>query len=297
MNLSILITTNNRIDELKQTLAVNSELFNNEKIEVIIYDDGCTDGTFSYVKENHPQIKLLRNKKQKGLIYCRNILLNTTKAEYAISLDDDAHFLNRDTPELIEEYFKHNPACGLISCRIIWSKENTAYIEHSETPHRVIDYVGCGHVWRMEAWRAIPDYPEWYIFYGEEDFASSQLFKNQIEIHYVPDLFVQHRVDMQVRKNNGDSEIRMRRSLRAGWFNYFTFLPFSTAFKGLLSSLKNKGKRIFKKGEWLWLKILALALADLIKNSPRIKDARNPFTKSEFALRKNIPKTTMYWKP
>jgi hypothetical protein len=38
-------------------------------------------------------------------------------------------------------------------------------------------FVGCGHVWRMDAWRTIENYPEWFYFYGEEDFASYLLFK------------------------------------------------------------------------------------------------------------------------
>jgi hypothetical protein len=25
-------------------------------------------------------------------------------------------------------------------------------------------FVGCGHVWRMDAWRTIENYPEWFIF-------------------------------------------------------------------------------------------------------------------------------------
>jgi hypothetical protein len=36
----------------------------------------------------------------------------------------------------------------------------------------VKSFVGCGHAWRMKAWHEIPNYPEWFEFYGEENYAS-----------------------------------------------------------------------------------------------------------------------------
>ena len=129
------------------------------------------------------------------------------------------------TSDIIERYFNVNQKCGVISCRIFWGKLLPDNFESNEKPGRVKGFVGCGHVWNMKSWRDIPNYPDWFVFYGEEDFASFHLFKNNWEINYVPEILIQHRVDNKSRKNSKDFRLRMRRSLRSGWYLYFLFYP------------------------------------------------------------------------
>ncbi|WP_258931972.1 glycosyltransferase family 2 protein [Flavobacterium oreochromis] len=103
---SILITTKNRLVDLKVTLENLSLLINNEEVECLVYDDASTDGTFDFIKRNYPKIILLRNNKTLGLIHNRNILLEKCNGEYAISIDDDLHFLTPENPlEVIETFF------------------------------------------------------------------------------------------------------------------------------------------------------------------------------------------------
>jgi hypothetical protein len=64
-------------------------------------------------------------------------------------------------------------------------------------------FAGGAHAWRMSAWRQIPDYPSWFIFHGEEDFAAYEMFKKRLEIHYLPSVLVHHRVDLKARKKTG----------------------------------------------------------------------------------------------
>jgi len=195
---AILISTKNRCDDVLFTLG-KIECLLNDKVTCTLFDDGSTDGTSEKVRQHFPQISLLRNETSKGYIYCRNKMLNDTDADFAISLDDDAHFLSPNPIEVINLYFRENPKCGLLAARIFWGKQAPSNTETKEVASKVKSYIGCGHIWRMEAWRDIPDYPEWFGFYGEENFASLQLFKNNWEILYVPALFVQHRVDMKER--------------------------------------------------------------------------------------------------
>ena len=94
---SILITTKNRLGDLKATLNQLTNLIENHDIEFIICDDGSTDDTSSFIKSNYKRIQLINNSKSKGLIFSRNRLLNLTRAKYAISLDDDAHIVSRNS--------------------------------------------------------------------------------------------------------------------------------------------------------------------------------------------------------
>jgi len=69
---SILITTRNRLEELKYTLNTLKYLIVRPDVECIICDDGSTDGTSGNIKEYYPEVTLIQNKKSKGLIYSRN---------------------------------------------------------------------------------------------------------------------------------------------------------------------------------------------------------------------------------
>ena len=294
---SILISTKNRCGDLLLTLSKIKHLLN-QNVTCVVFDDGSTDETSEKVKSNFPQVTLLRNQTSKGYIYCRNKMLNETDADFAISLDDDAHFLTENPIEIITEYFAKNPNCGLIATRIFWSKTAPENTNDNEIPQKVKSYVGCGHVWRMKAWRDIPNYPEWFQFYGEENFASFQLFKTKWEIQYVPELLVLHRVDLKERtKSNNDFAFRYRRSLRADWFNFFLFFPISKIPRKLSYSIWMQCKSKIFKGDFKVIKPLFLAIFDLIANFPKLIKHRNALTSEEFNNYLKLNEAKIYWKP
>jgi len=167
---TILITTKNRKSDLTFTLGKIQYLLDKENVNCIICDDGSIDGTSIYIQDNFPEIQLITNSESKGLIYSRNRLLGLVTTEFAISIDDDAHFITKDPLEIIQKSFYENSKVGLLSFRIFWGLQEPETSHSHETSHRVKSFVGCGHVWRMSAWRDIPDYPSWFVFYGEEDF-------------------------------------------------------------------------------------------------------------------------------
>lgn len=293
---SILITTKNRLEDLKITLNQISSLLNRNDVECIICDDGSTDGTSHFIEQEYQEIKLLKNKKSKGLIFSRNRLLDITKAEYAITLDDDAHIVSENPLEVIEDFFFNNSKCAVIACRIFWGKELPIHLAHKQKNTRVKGYVGCGHVWRMAAWKTIPNYPDWFIFYGEEEFASYQLFKKQWGIWYLPDILVQHRVDVKARKQNKDYTIRLRRSLRAGWYLYFMFYPIQLIPRKFLYTVWIQLKLKVFRGDFKALIAIIAALLDVVINSPKLINKKKRLSLSEFRAYQDLEDTKIYWK-
>lgn len=224
-------------------------------------------------------------------------MLNETKSEFAISLDDDAHFVNKNSLESIRNYFEENVHCGLLALRIFWGLDEPNSIFSNEKPHRVQGFVGCAHVWRMQAWRDIPNYPEWFVFYGEEEFASYQLFKKNWEIHYLPEVLVNHRVNVKSRRNNADYTIRLRRSLRSGWYLFFLFYPLKTIPREMVYSLWIQFKIKVFKGDFKALLAIGLALCDLVWNIPKIMKKSNRLTQKEYESYNQLPETKLYWQP
>lgn len=295
--ISILITTKNRLADLKITLANLAEFITDSTVECMVYDDGSSDGTSVFIKEQYPNIIFFRNEVSKGYMYNRNYLLNNCSGDFAISLDDDAHFLSENVVENIENYFENHPKCGVIACRIFWGKTAPTSIVTKEVAQRVKGFVGCGHVWNMQAWREIPNYPEWFVFYGEEEFASYQLFKKGWEGHYVPELLVQHRVEVKTRKNDSDYAQRQRRSFRSGWYLYLLFYPWSVIPKKMAYTLWVQIKTKVLKGDGRATKGLVLALFDVIIHMPRLLKESNRFTAEEYKKYSNLEPTKIYWRP
>jgi glycosyltransferase involved in cell wall biosynthesis len=295
---AIHITTKNRLDDLVFTLQQIKSLLDRVDTQCVIFDDGSTDGTSNYLKENFPQVMLHRNEISKGYIFCRNKMLNETKAEYAVSLDDDAHFLSENPLQNIESHFKQNPDCGLIAFRIFWGKAAPENMATNETAERVKSFVGCGHAWRMTAWRSIPNYPEWFGFYGEELFASLQLFRRKLEVHFVPKVLIQHRVDMQARKSNAaDFKTRFRNSLRADWYNYFLFYPFLPRYKKWLYSVKMQfTTKIFNGKTELFFPLMG-AFWDVVSNTQNIRGWKFVMTREEYQNFMKLPEAKIFWKP
>lgn len=223
-------------------------------------------------------------------------MLKSTTAKYAISLDDDSQFLSDQVLENIEKYFSKHKKCGLIACRIFWGKQEPPLTVTLDRPTRVQGFVGCGHVWNMKAWRDIPDYPEWFKFYGEEEFASYQLFKKDWQVHYVPSILVQHRVEVKSRKSQKDYGIRLRRSLRAGWYNYILFLPWNEVPKRFLYTLYIQIKLKVFRGDIKAAKAVIQAMWDLLVHLPLLLIRSNRLSGDEFIQFQGIAKTKIYWK-
>lgn len=294
---SILITTKNRLTDLKETLNQLSRFIENDDVEFIICDDGSSDGTSNYIESNYNSIQLIKNTKSTGLIFSRNRLLNLTKAKYAITLDDDAHIVSINTLETIANIFESNKKCAVIAFRLFWGKILPNHINHTLANKRVKGFVGCGHVWRMDAWRSIPNYPDWFIFYGEEDFASFQLFKNNWEIWFVPDVLVHHRVDVKARKKDKDYITRLRRSLRSGWYMYVMFYPLAMIPKKFLYTLWIQFKIKVLKGNFKAFLAILYALGDFVISTPKLFKNANRLSKKEYNLYESLPDTKIYWKP
>ncbi|WP_162126226.1 glycosyltransferase family 2 protein [Flavobacterium phycosphaerae] len=295
---SIVITTKNRLDELKITLKKIDYLFKKNDVEVLLYDDGSNDGTSDYIKENYPGILLFRNEKAKGLIYNRNRLNKMAKGDYLISLDDDLHFLVQNPLEIIENYFEQNSRCGVVSFRIFWSKQEPESHFTNDQPEIVKSFAGGAHGFRKTAWDAIPDYPDWYEFYGEETFAAMNLFKRDWEVHYLPEILVNHRVELKKRAiANNDFGLRFRRAIRADWFNMLLLYPLSKIPRILLYSIWMQYKTKIFKGDFRVIKPLFLAKLDLITHFRKIVKYRNPLPLEVYQKYTKLKEAKIYWKP
>ena len=293
---SIVISTKNRLPDLKQTLQALEVYTKREDVELIICDDGSTDGTSHFLSENYPERSII-NATSKGLLPNRNKLNDLAKGLYVISLDDDANFLSENPLETIEDHFKTHPNCGMLALRIFWNKDVITNTSTSLKAIRVKGFVGCGHVWRKATWDNLPKYPEWFVFYGEEQFASYQLYKRGLEVHFLPTVLIHHRVDVKGRKKDKDYGVRLRRSLRSGWYLMFLFYPLSIIPRRFFYTLWVQFKTKVFRGDFVALWAIICAMSDVFINLPKLFTQSNRLSKSEFKQYNDLNDSIIFWKP
>ena len=88
--ITIGITSYNSIKTIKN--AINSALSQSWKNkEILIIDDFSEDGSWEIIKdfENYENIKIFRNEKNKGVGFCRNLLISNSNGKFLAFFDDD----------------------------------------------------------------------------------------------------------------------------------------------------------------------------------------------------------------
>ena len=295
--ISVLMATKNRLETLKITLAKSEFLIKNERVTFTVLDDGSSDGTFDFIKKTYPAINLIRNKKSRGILYCRNTLYNIVQTRYAITIDDDVNFLWEFQVDDIISFFDSHRDCSVMAFRIFWGKEFPKSCSTKENTCIVKSFGAGAHALRISSWNKISQLPDWFQFYGEEDFIAMELFKIGQYIHYTPHILVHHRVNLKSRKREKDYFTRSRRSLRSGWYLYFLFLPLRYIPRKFLYSLWMQLKLKVFKGDLKALAAILLALGDLGLNSPRLIKKRAPLNTSLYHKYRKLPEAKLYWTP
>ena len=93
---SVLITTKNRKEELRR--ALRSAFAQTVQPEVLVLDDGSTDGTAEMVRTEFPKTVLHSFAESKGYIVRRNEGARLATGDGIFSIDDDAEF---STPQVV----------------------------------------------------------------------------------------------------------------------------------------------------------------------------------------------------
>lgn len=297
--LSLLITTRNRRDELLRTLGIMLPVLPRAH-EVVLFDDGSTDGTSEAIARAFPQVRLISSRTSVGYITARNRLMAEARGDLALTLDDDAAIVTNDFSNLVRRHFGDHPGCAVAAFRIYWGSDLEVAAETSResgAPYRVNAFVGCGHVWRMDAWRSIPPYPAWFEFHGEENYAALQLLRKKWEVHYLPDVLVHHRIDRAARQADR-SLWRYRRQLRAGIFLMLLFYPWRVLPRYVGYSLWAQIQlRLYRERNLRALTALAWVAVTVMLNAPRIARERSSLTSSEWAAWQQLPDVPIYWQP
>jgi GT2 family glycosyltransferase len=93
---TVVITTKDRREVLDAAIA-SALGQRGARVEVLVVDDGSTDGTSAMVAERHPAARLVRSERSLGYIAQRNRAAAVARAPILVSIDDDARLTSPDT--------------------------------------------------------------------------------------------------------------------------------------------------------------------------------------------------------
>jgi GT2 family glycosyltransferase len=215
---TVVITTRNRVQELRSAIA--SALAQSGNPEVIVIDDGSSDRTADVVRQQFPSVRFVRSEHSLGYIVQRNRGARLASGEFVFSLDDDAIF---STPDVVAKTMQdfENERIGAVAIPYIEPHKTNRVLQQ---PPDNIDvwvtntFVGTAHAVRREIFLALGGYRESLFHQGEEsDFCVRMLAagyvvrrgRSAIIEHYESSHRDFRRVDMYGRRNN----------LLFGWHN------------------------------------------------------------------------------
>lgn len=166
MDASFVIVNYNRKEELFITINKTKELIKNSKyqFEIVIVDNGSTDGSAEAVAASFPDVVLIANKVNVGAP-AWNFGFEKAKGNYFIILDDDSH-IESGLDEALS-YIDANPKIGVLALNIL-TGPYTSKDWRMQEGKNIIGFIGCGAIFRKETYKKIGGYADWIFLYVNE---------------------------------------------------------------------------------------------------------------------------------
>jgi len=166
---TVVVTTRNRCDELARLLPTLVD--QTADAEILVVDDGSTDGTPELVRTHFPQVRLERSESPLGYIVQRTRAAQLARAPVIVSVDYDAVLPSPRTLEQTLADFDH-PRIGSVAIPFVDVRPSGELLlqQAPEGPGRWLtsSYVGTAHAVRRDVFLAVGGYRAALIHQAEE---------------------------------------------------------------------------------------------------------------------------------
>jgi len=166
---TVVIATRNRKEDLCKCLA--SVFGQSVPLQVLVLDDGSTDGTHELVREKFPKCEVHRSEISSGYIVQRNRAASLAQGAIIFSLDDDAEF---STSLVVEQTLREfgDPRVGVVAVPFVNVNQSPAV--HQRAPegegiYATYSYVGTAHALRKDVFLGLGGYRELLVHQSEEE--------------------------------------------------------------------------------------------------------------------------------
>lgn len=242
MQISFLIVTKNRPEDLALTLKKLKSLMDFSIHEVLVFIDGCSKT--ETITNDFDWVNWTVSKKSISASPARHILYKKAQGDLFVGLDDDAHPLSQNFISTIQARFSTNNNIGIIAFQevrgVFISDEEALQQSKSIESYYTNDFIGCGFAIKKEVYTATNGFPVWIDIYGEEPALALEVLDLGYQIIYDPRIIVNHRIDIEKRKLQGRNYFRFERQLNNAIRYYLVYYPkpIKKVLKTLLHNFK-----------------------------------------------------------
>lgn len=272
---SILILNWNRINDLKE--AIRSALDQAYPlIEVVVVDNGSTDGSADMVAKVFPEVKLVRLHRNVGCPEGRNIGFANCGGEIVFCLDNDGT-IEPDAIEKVLAAFRISEKIAVVTINIV----NIPMVGKVTTSHSCVEgrsgfvgvFSGGASAIKRELLPIVGYYPEGFIYGGEETYLSYKIFNADYLIYYEKDAVMYHKRSPVERDKKKQFTTRFRNDLATTWQFFPLSMAFITTTWKILLHLK---AALFEKQLAAFLKVLPMVFGIARRSRNRGKDVVRP---------------------
>jgi N-acetylglucosaminyl-diphospho-decaprenol L-rhamnosyltransferase len=223
-------------------------------VEVIVSDNGSTDGSIEFIHQAYPKVQVLENGKNLGFAQGNNVGIDRSTGEYVLILNPDTIIHSQALENLVACADRH-PEAGAFGCRVlnpdgsfqnparpfptIWRSWIAAlylrplahfsnvfisdiYTGWDGRTERVIDWQsGCCVMFRRDVLQALGGFDNQFFYHYEEVDLCLRTWKAGHSIVYTPDAVITHLGGQSVNRFPVRFELEKCRSRYRYFYKHF----------------------------------------------------------------------------
>ncbi|MHA2282353.1 MAG: glycosyltransferase family 2 protein [Promethearchaeota archaeon] len=116
--LTISIATANNKKLILGCLRSIYETTNDLKFEIYVVINNSLDDSGKAIKENFPEVKLIKNRKMLGFTHNHNMVIQRAQGKYILVLNDDTIILDGALKKMVD-FMEVSPDVGILGCKIL----------------------------------------------------------------------------------------------------------------------------------------------------------------------------------
>lgn len=278
MEISFLIVTKNRSEELQFTLKQLQGVFDAVHHEIIVFIDGCA--ATEQLQSQFPWVKWYVSKESISASPARHFLYQQAIGEIFIGLDDDAHLISKNPIEIIKSYFESNQNLGILAfleIKGLFENSQTKLESIEKEEFFTTEFIGCGFAIRKSVYEKTNGFATWMDIYGEETCLSLEVMDLDYDILYTNQVAVNHRIDIEKRKLQGKNYYRFQKQLQNSFRMYIVYYPYP--IKKIMKLLFHNFKK-YALSDWTYFRLFVKAFVNMFVCVFNVIKYRKPIRQS-----------------